>query len=151
MCGCRRNARLRVWVTRSSTSPKCFSCSRPKPLHQNSTTKTLYTTQTASAAEGSGPVSPNGPAVRQVRLRHWLAQGLSEAKLAPDGSFSESGDPSPLTPATSPRVRPPPTAAMRRAIPTRPECPEKPCPNPAAAACGPRSNRVLCSGVSGRA
>ena len=27
-----------------------------------------------------------------------------------------------------------PAAAMRRAIPTRPECPEKPCPRPATAA-----------------
>jgi len=30
-------------------------------------------------------INPNGPAVQQAKLRHWLAQNLSEPKLAPYG------------------------------------------------------------------
>ena len=35
-----------------------------------------------------GQINPNRPAARQARLRHRLAQGLSEAKLAPYGPYS---------------------------------------------------------------
>ena len=91
------------WVTRSSTSTTCLSCSQsklptPKLTHKNFIHNANHIgsrklRQVAGIPDLYNPpgqlnqISPNGPADRQVRLRHRLAQNLSEAQLAPYGPF----------------------------------------------------------------